>query len=81
VKVHLSRQGMADQDYFDSVNAEADELAARFRAHCLAMQKPPPGRIFANVYSEPHHQLQAQEQELLGYLAGFDDVGSTGGQA
>jgi len=24
VRVHLSRQGLADQDFFDSVNAEAD---------------------------------------------------------
>jgi 2-oxoisovalerate dehydrogenase E1 component alpha subunit len=71
VKVHLSRQGMADQDFFDAVEAEADELAARFRAHCIAMEKPPPERIFANVYTEPHAQLRDQHQEYLRYLAGF----------
>jgi pyruvate dehydrogenase E1 component alpha subunit len=75
VKVHLSRQGMADQEYFDSVDLEADELAHRFRSYCLTMKKPPSSRIFANVYTEPHHQLQAQERELLGYLAGFADDG------
>ena len=37
VRVYLSRQGMADQDFFDAVSAEADELAARFRAYCYAM--------------------------------------------
>jgi len=70
--VHLSRQGMADQEFFDSVGAEADELAARFRAHCIAMPKPPPERIFANVYSEPHHQLDEQQREYLAYLASFE---------
>ena len=72
VKVHLSRQGMADQQFFDSVGAEADELAARFRAHCIAMPKPPPERIFANVYTEPHHQLAEQQSEYLSYLASFE---------
>ena len=76
VRVHLSRQGLADQDFFDSVNAEADALAARFRAHCIAMPKPPPERIFANVYSEPHHQLEQQQAQYLVYLASFEDQGS-----
>ena len=80
VKVHLSRQGMADQEFFDSVGAEADELAARFRAHCIAMPKPPPERIFANVYSEPHHQLDQQQAEYLAYLASFEDQTPDAGQ-
>ena len=75
VKAHLSRQGLADQEFFDSVGAEADELAARFRAHCIGMEKPPPERIFANVYTEPHTQLQAQQREYLAYLATFADHG------
>ncbi len=48
--------------------AEADALAARFRAYCVAMEKPPAERIFANVYTEPHHQLEAQQREYLKYL-------------
>ena len=76
VRAHLSRQGMADQQFFDGVNAEADALAARFRAHCIGMQKPPPERIFANVYSHPHGQLETQQREYLQYLAGFADDGS-----
>jgi len=87
VRVHLSRQGLADQDFFDSVNAEADALAARFRAHCIAMPTPPPERMFAHVYSEPHAQLDQQQRAYLGYLASFDDgptvaatsAGSAGG--
>ena len=72
VRAHLSRQGLADQEFFDSVSADADELAARFRAHCIAMEKPPPERIFANVYSRPHGQLEDQQREYLAYLSGFE---------
>ena len=35
------RQGLADQEFFEQVAGEADELAARFRAHCIG-PKPPP---------------------------------------
>ena len=73
VKAHLSRQGLADQEFFDTVGVEADELAARFRAYCIAMEKPPSERIFANVYTESHAQLDAQQQEYLAYLGTFSD--------
>lgn len=77
VRAHLSRSGLADQEFFDAVATEADELAARFRAFCLALPKPPPERIYANVYTEPHHQLAAQQREHLAYLAGFADEPAT----
>jgi pyruvate dehydrogenase E1 component alpha subunit len=65
---------LADQEFFDAVGAEADALAARFRAHCTGMEKPPPERIFANVYTEPQHQLDTQQREYLKYLSGFEDA-------
>jgi 2-oxoisovalerate dehydrogenase E1 component alpha subunit len=34
---------------------------------------PPPERIFSHVYSEPNHQIEQQQAEFLGYLAGFED--------
>jgi 2-oxoisovalerate dehydrogenase E1 component alpha subunit len=76
VKVHLARTGMADSAFFDSIDVEADALAARFRAFCIAMQVPPPERIFSHVYSEPHHQIEQQQAEFLDYLAGFEDASS-----
>ena len=35
------------------------------------MTQPPPERIFAHVYTEPHHQLVEQEREFLAYLDSF----------
>lgn len=78
VKVYLSRSGMADDDFFDSVNADADALAARFRAFVVDMEPPPVTRMFSHIYSEPHEQIARQEREFLAYLAGFDNVAAGG---
>jgi hypothetical protein len=43
------------------------------------MEKPPAERIFANVYTEPHHQLETQQREYLKYLSGFADAVTAGG--
>ena len=74
VRVHLVRGGLADQAFFDGVDNEAAELAARFRAFCMAMPKPAVDRMFDHVYTDPHDQTQRQRAELMEYLAGFDDV-------
>jgi 2-oxoisovalerate dehydrogenase E1 component alpha subunit len=80
VRAHLLRNGLADQDFFDSVNREADELAERFRSFCVAMPKPAPERIFQNVYSEPNAEIDRQQAEYLEYLSSFaDHAASTGG--
>ena len=71
VKAHLSRNGFADHDFFDAVEAEADELAAVLREHCVNLPEPPPGRMFDNVYAEPSAPLEAQRDEYLNYVAGF----------
>ncbi len=73
VRVHLTRSGWADEAFFASVQADADELAARFRAFAVAMETPPPARMFDHVYSAPNPQLERQQRDYLEYLAGFSD--------
>ncbi len=73
VRVNLVRSGTADQAFFDGVAAEADELAARFRAFTIAMPTPGPERMFDHVYSAPHAQLDRQRAEHLAYEASFAD--------
>ncbi|MBM9468832.1 pyruvate dehydrogenase (acetyl-transferring) E1 component subunit alpha [Nakamurella leprariae] len=60
VRVHLSRTGQADREFFDQVDRDADELAARFRAHCLTLADPPLERIYSHVFVEPTEQLERQ---------------------
>jgi 2-oxoisovalerate dehydrogenase E1 component alpha subunit len=73
LRVHLVREHVADQDFFDEVEAEADALAARFRDFCVNMPDPPPERIFSEVYAEESPALAAQRDEYLHYLAGFEE--------
>jgi len=72
VRVYLTRNGGADASFFEQVEAEADEFAADLREFVFNMEDPPPERIFDNVYAEPSAQLEAQREEFLAYLAGFE---------
>ncbi|HEU5473037.1 MAG TPA: pyruvate dehydrogenase (acetyl-transferring) E1 component subunit alpha [Actinophytocola sp.] len=71
VRVNLIRHEHADQDFFDSIQADSDRLAAELREFCVNMPDPPPERMFSKIYAEPSPQLDAQRDELLEYLAGF----------
>jgi 2-oxoisovalerate dehydrogenase E1 component subunit alpha len=72
VRVNLVRERQVDQDFFDEVAAEADELAARLREFCLAMPQPGPERIFSEVYAEASPPLDAQRDAFLAYHASFE---------
>ncbi|HEX4725120.1 MAG TPA: pyruvate dehydrogenase (acetyl-transferring) E1 component subunit alpha [Pseudonocardiaceae bacterium] len=72
VRVHLARNGLADQSFFDEIQAESDRMAAELREFCVNMPDPGPERIFSNVYAEPSPVLDAQRDEFLEYVAGFE---------
>lgn len=73
VRVHLAREGLAEQEFFDGVTAESDELATRLREFCESMPQPGPERIFSEVYAEPSACVEAQREEFLAYHASFED--------
>jgi 2-oxoisovalerate dehydrogenase E1 component alpha subunit len=72
VKAYLSRSGIADAAFFDSVEAEADELAVRIRTGTVEMPDPPGTAIFDTVYAELTPELEAQRAEFVEYHAGFE---------
>jgi pyruvate dehydrogenase E1 component alpha subunit len=74
VKAYLSRGGMADADFFDRVDREADELAAHVRSSCLAMPDPDPDEMFAFVYHEPYPLLEQERAWFADYHASFADT-------
>lgn len=73
VRVHLVRELGVGQEFFDSVQEESDELAARFRAFCLAMPDPGPERMFSEVYADASPQLEAEKAAYLEYHASFGE--------
>ncbi|GAA2015529.1 pyruvate dehydrogenase E1 component alpha subunit [Nakamurella flavida] len=78
VRVHLTREGLADAAFFERVAQDADELAAHFRAACYALDSPGPDRLFSHVYSGEHEQTRRQHAEQIGYLASFQEPAESG---
>ncbi len=71
MRVNLVREHGVEQEFFDGVAAEADEMAARLREFCVNMPEPAPDRMFSEVYAEPSPLVEAQREEFLAYHASF----------
>jgi 2-oxoisovalerate dehydrogenase E1 component alpha subunit len=72
VKAYLARSTGVDHDYFDQVDAEADEIAARLREGCLSMPDPTLTDFFDHVYVEQTPQLVEQQGQFAAYAASFE---------
>jgi 2-oxoisovalerate dehydrogenase E1 component alpha subunit len=72
VKAYLSRSGLADPAFFEAVDAEGDELAARLRKGVLEMADPAGTEIFDSVYAEQTPHLAQQRAEFVAYHEGFE---------
>ncbi|HET7305581.1 MAG TPA: pyruvate dehydrogenase (acetyl-transferring) E1 component subunit alpha [Segeticoccus sp.] len=73
MRAHLQKEGVADSEYFDAIEAEADELAARIRTECQEMPDPELPTMFDHTYAEPHPLVQAEREQLIAYHAGFEE--------
>ena len=58
-----------------TVDAEADEIAARVRKACQEMPDPELPTMFDHQYTEPHPVVDAEREEFLAYHAGFAEEG------
>jgi 2-oxoisovalerate dehydrogenase E1 component alpha subunit len=76
VRVHLVRSLGVEQEFFDGVQAESDELAERFRRFCVEMPAPAPDRMFSQVYAEGSPLVDAQREAFLAYHASFETGGA-----
>jgi 2-oxoisovalerate dehydrogenase E1 component alpha subunit len=74
VKAYLSRSGAGDADFFASVDAATDDLAAHLRAGCLALPDPDPLSLFDNVYAEGSALLDEEREQMASYLSSFADA-------
>jgi len=63
---------MADQEFFDAVEAEADDLGHRLREGCKAMPDPQPLSMFDHVYAEETDELVTQREGFAAYLNTFE---------
>ena len=76
VRSYLARTGEADGTFFEQVAAEADELAAKLRAACLALPDPPPLALFDHVYAGPERDTRRRARTVRGLPGGVRGEGS-----
>jgi pyruvate dehydrogenase E1 component alpha subunit len=81
VRSFLWKQQLADQDFFDGVEAEAEALAVRLRDGCRSLPDPEPPRMLDRVYAEPHPLVEQERAELEAYLDSFEDAPAHAGAA
>jgi len=77
VRIYLIRSGVAQEDFFADVRAEADQVGAGVRKACLEMPDPNPLSMFDNIYAEPSALLAEERAQLAAYLSSFvaEEVG------
>jgi pyruvate dehydrogenase E1 component alpha subunit len=76
MKAYLSRNGYADQAFFDALDKESDELAVHVRRGCLEMPDPEPLAIFDHVYAERHPLIEEERAQFAAYLDTFEESNS-----
>ncbi len=74
VEAHLRLSGVLTDAIAASVAAKADEVAAEFRAGCLALPNPAPLSVFDHVYAEPHAGLARQRSQQEAYLRSVGEL-------
>ncbi|MCL6537315.1 MAG: pyruvate dehydrogenase (acetyl-transferring) E1 component subunit alpha [Acidothermus sp.] len=74
VKAYLSRSGLADAEFFASVDVEAEALADRIRSACVSMPDPDPLAMFDHVYADGSPMLDAERRSYAEYLASFGEA-------
>ena len=74
MKAYLSRNAMAAHDFFDKVDAEADQLAMHIRKGCLDLADPEPLSLFDNVYAGGSSLLDEERAQMAAYLDSFADA-------
>jgi 2-oxoisovalerate dehydrogenase E1 component alpha subunit len=69
---YLEGEQLADADFFDGIDAEADALAAQIRTACQQMPDPELTTMFDHTYAEEHRLVSAEREEFAAYHAGFE---------
>nr|WP_231635352.1 pyruvate dehydrogenase (acetyl-transferring) E1 component subunit alpha [Luteipulveratus halotolerans] len=72
----LETKGYADAAFFDAVDAEADELAARIRKACQEMPDPELPTMFDDIYVDEHPVVAAERAEFVSYHSSFEGEGA-----
>ncbi|PRY55677.1 pyruvate dehydrogenase E1 component alpha subunit [Knoellia remsis] len=70
----LMSEGIADAEFFEAVDREADELGEKVRRETVGMTDPPTSDMFDHVYDGPHRQVEDDAAAFAAYQASFEDA-------
>jgi 2-oxoisovalerate dehydrogenase E1 component alpha subunit len=73
VRAYLTKNELADDAFFEAVDAEADALGRQVRTDCRALPDPRPEAIYEHVYAGVHAQLDEECAVFASYLETFSD--------
>ncbi|NUO57488.1 MAG: pyruvate dehydrogenase (acetyl-transferring) E1 component subunit alpha, partial [Hamadaea sp.] len=72
VRALLTKEKIADEAFFEQVDADAKAEAVRLRERVLSMPDPDPAQIFENVYVEGSPLVDAERKQFEAYAASFE---------
>ena len=75
VKRYLQTQG-TPQEFFDELDAEADELGKHLRETCKALPEPDLAALFDHVYVDGSPELAEQKAQYVAYRDSLEPEGS-----
>ncbi|HEX6526867.1 MAG TPA: pyruvate dehydrogenase (acetyl-transferring) E1 component subunit alpha [Streptosporangiaceae bacterium] len=73
MRMYLTKGRLADDEFFDTVDAEAERIGAEARKRCVDLPDPVPLEMFDHVYTAPHPLLAEERDQFAGYLDSFLD--------
>jgi 2-oxoisovalerate dehydrogenase E1 component alpha subunit len=79
VKAYLTRNGVADQGFFEALEEEAEQLGVHLREGCRALPEPNPLDVFDHVYAEQTPELAEQKAGYAAYLDSFEVATASAG--
>ncbi|GAB2571489.1 pyruvate dehydrogenase (acetyl-transferring) E1 component subunit alpha [Streptomyces capparidis] len=74
LRTHLAESGGADEGFFDTVDAESDELAKRVREGVRSMPDPERMAMFDHVYADGHALVDEERAAFAAYQESFADT-------
>jgi len=77
LKIHLEREGFADEAFYAEIDAESDALAKRVRDGVRNMPNPGTMAIFENVYADGSSLVDEERAQFAEYLASFETGDTT----
>ena len=70
---YLENEGLADEEFFASLETESEELGLSVREKIRTMPDPDTMALFENIYADGHALVDEERAQFAAYMASFED--------